>query len=82
MHLERIQDAGDSKPPARPRAARPDAAAFSARAEDVRAALRAAKGGELTDRGRLQALSRLVERGEYHPSSAHVAEAVLRELLR
>lgn len=79
-HLERIQTRGNIRPPSRPGMLQPDAATFSARADDLRAALEAARGGELSDRGQLESLSRSVQREEYRVPSGSVAEAMLREM--
>ena len=78
--LERLQQAGATKPSAQPEAPRPDVVSFSARADDIRAALRAAESSETADRAQLNALAKSVKEGGYRVPARQVVEAMLREL--
>lgn len=57
-----------------------DTLALSAKAEELRLALAAARGGQFADPARLAALGRSVREGSYRVPSAALSKAILREL--
>ncbi|HUU55678.1 MAG TPA: flagellar biosynthesis anti-sigma factor FlgM [Armatimonadota bacterium] len=78
--LERTHRADKARPGGE--AERPDRAVFSARSEEVRVGMAAARGGGQSDEGRLARLASQVRAGEYRVSAQVVAEALLRDLVR
>ena len=75
--LERLQRAGSAEPPTQTEGRRGDVVSFSARADDIRAALQAARRDESADRAQLGALSQSVREGGYRIPADRVAEAIL-----
>ena len=78
--LERIHRATENRPGVSSDGSRADLVSFSARAEDVRIALLAARAGNQAEESRLAALASQVRAGTYRVSADTIVDALLRDL--